>query len=172
MVLIAAVGLAAPVPKNLLPPLGETNANTLIKKFSNKLTCEASSEWQQWPATHAVDGNEETSWFSASQDTASAGATPWVLVTFPEDVAVRRVSLRGNRDPQYPTGYFITAGKLELLDAAGKVLSTHDLTSAGDKHDLTWMAKTLATGVRTIKFTATKDDATNGCVSLGEFQVE
>ena len=167
-----AVLSAAPVPKNTLPAIGKTNANTLIKEHKEKLAIDASSDWQGWPIANGFDGNEETSWFSASGETATNGKEPWARVRFPENVSIRRVNILGNRDPQYPNGYSATAGKIEYLDADDKVLAKEDLVAKGDKHDFEHTPKAAISGVRAIRFTITKDEANAGCVALSEIYVE
>src|SRR5438067_13612672 len=90
---------AAPVPKDAYRP-GKENSNALVKKYRADLTIDASSEWQNWPAANAFDGEPTTSWYSNSGDAPMNNTTPWVRVTFPDDVLVRRVTVLGNRDPQ------------------------------------------------------------------------
>ena len=170
--LTAAVLLAAPVPKNALPALGKTNANTLIKEYKEKLVIDASSEWEGWPVANAFDSDEKTSWYSISGESATNGKEPWVRVRFPVNDTVRRVTILGNRDPQWPDGYTATEGKIEYLDADEKVLAKVDLVGKGDKHDFEHTPKEPIVGVRAIRFTITKDKATGGCVSVGEFQAE
>ena len=91
--LTAAVLLAAPVPKNALPALGKTNANTLIKEYKEKLVIDASSEWEGWPVANAFDSDEKTSWYSISGESATNGKEPWVRVRFPVNDTVRRVTI-------------------------------------------------------------------------------
>ncbi|QEL19019.1 discoidin domain-containing protein [Limnoglobus roseus] len=171
LALIFGVSLAAPVPKTAKPVVGETNENGLITTHREKLQLAASSEWANWPVAHAFDGKAETSWYSNNGDAPQNGKTPTITVTFPEDVRMKRVTVLGNRDPQYPTGYFVLEGKFELLDKDDKVLETHEMKAAGEKHDFDWVLKKLTT-VRAVRFTMTKDEGQTGCVGIGEFQVE
>jgi hypothetical protein len=170
--LLAFAAPAAPVPKGALPPLGPANANALVKKHKGRLAVEASTECGGWPTAKAFDGDEATSWFSAAGETASAGLTPWVKATFPEDVLVRRVTIRGNREPQWPNGYSALEGRVELLDAAGKVLVARELKAAGDRHDFEFVPANGVGAVRAVKFTVTRDQGTGGHTAVGEFQVE
>lgn len=171
VVLVAAVVYAAPVPKTTKPTVGEKNTNDLVTKYKDKLTLNASSQWDSWPVGHAFDGNEQTSWYSSGGDAPQNGKTPTITATFPEDVRVKRVTVLGNRDPQYPTGYFVLEGKIELLDKDDKVISTHELKGEGEKHDFDLILKKLTT-VRAVRFTMTKDEGQSSCVGLGEFQIE
>lgn len=167
---LAAVGVSAPVPKQAAKPEhGEKNTNALILKHKEKLELKASSEWQGWPTTNLFDGDEKTSWYSNTPDSTATDQKPVVTVTFPEDVKVKRVTVMGNRDPQYPMGYFVTEGTVELLDENGKVLSSHELKSAGNSHDFDLKLDRFAT-VRAVRFTMTKSE--NGYCGMGEFMVE
>jgi hypothetical protein len=160
--------LAAPVPKTA----GRTgpNSNALIKAHAGKCTFDASTEYNSWPVAKAFDEDTTTSWFSAHGDSPMNSTQPWLRVTFPQDVNVSRVTILGNREPQWPTGYSILAGKLELLDEKGGVLASAELTAAGDKKDFEWTIS--RGGVRAVRLTATKDEGQNGCVAVSEFQVE
>lgn len=174
LVVVATVlgGLAAaPVPKEAKPKVEDKNTNALVTKHRDNLKLEASSEWANWPVAHAFDGKEETSWYSNNNDAPQSGKTPTITVTFPEDVKVKRVTILGNRDPQYPTGYFVLEGKIELLDKDDKVIDTHELKGEGEKHDFDLILKKLTT-VRGVRFTMTKDEGQTNCVGLSEFQVE
>lgn len=162
---------AAPVPKTAKPVVGETNTNALVKAHKDKLKLEASSEWDSWPVAHLFDDNSATSWYSNGGDAPQNGKTPTIKVTFPEAVNVKRVTILGNRDPQYPTGYFALEGKIELLDKDDKAISTHELKGTGDKRDFD-LILTKLTAVRAVRFTITKDEGQTSCVGLGEFQVE
>lgn len=135
----------------------------------------ASSAYEGWPASNLVDGDELTSWFSADGDSAARGSTPFVTLSFNKPVALSRVSLLGNRDPSYPHGFSILTGKLELLDAAGAVLSSRALTATGATRDFDARFRERLTDVRTVRFTSLTDEgATNeyGDVALGEIRVE
>lgn len=168
---LVGLGSAAPVPKGTKPVVGETNTNTLVKAHREKLKLEATSEWESWPVAHLFDGDEKTSWYSNNGDAPQNGKTPTIKVTFPENVAVKRVTVLGNRDPQYPEGYIALEGKIELLDKDNAVISSHEIKATGEKHDFDLILTKLTT-LRTVRLTITKDDGKNSCVGLGEFQIE
>jgi hypothetical protein len=90
-------------------------------------------------------------------------------MTFPEDVKVKRVTVLGNRDPQYPQGYTVSEWTVDLLDEKGKVVESFDLKGAGDKCDFDLVLKRFTT-VRGVRFKMTKSE--NGYCGLGEFMVE
>jgi hypothetical protein len=163
--------VAAPVPRDA-KRLGKENTNALVKAHRADLRIDASSEWQNWPVGHAFDEQPATSWYSNNGDAPMNNAAPWVRATFPDDVLVRRVTVLGNRDPQYPNGYFVLEGRFELLDKAGKVLAVKELKSAGEKHDFDWIIDRPPVGVRAVRFTATRDQGSSSCVAISEFQVE
>jgi hypothetical protein len=163
---------AAPVPKDVRLRLGQENSNALIKSHRAALRVDASSDWQNWPVSHAFDNELKTTWFSGSGDAPMNNATPWIRVIFPQDVFVRRITILGNRDPQYPNGYFILEGRIELLDRDGKVLAVKEMKGSGEKYDYDWIIDRPPVGVRAVRFTAMKDQGTNSCVGISEFQVE
>ena len=72
------------------------NQNSLISEYKDKLVFSASTEWPGWPASRAFDGDAKTSWFTAGKDAAAHQTTPWIMVAFPDDVTVRRVTILGN----------------------------------------------------------------------------
>lgn len=175
LLLIVAGGVgvasAAPVPKLRAPTFGEANTNEVVKKHKDKLAAEASTEWQGYPIAQVYDGKPETVWYSASGDSPTAGKAPTVTLTFPEDVTVKRVTVLGSRDPANKDGYFVVEGTIELLDRAGKSVSTHDLKAVGEQFDFDLKLDRFAT-VRAVRFTATKDQQRFNCVALSEIQVE
>jgi hypothetical protein len=172
VVLIASAAVAAPVPKGAGYTPGKENGNALVKKYRHKMTLEASTEWQGYPVANLFDEKPETAWYSNNGDAPMNNSSPWVKAAFPEDVLIHRVTVLGNRDPQYPTGYGVLAGKIELLDKAGKVLRTKELKASGDKFDFDWVVDGPPAGVRAVRFTATDDEKRFGCVGLGEVQLE
>ncbi len=169
--ILIGLGSAAPVPKGTKPSVGETNTNALVKAHREKLKLEASSEWESWPVAHLFDGDEKTSWYSNNGDAPQNGKTPTIKVTFPENVRAKRVTVLGNRDPQYPEGYIALEGKIELLEKDNGVISSHELKATGEKHDFDLILTKLTT-LRAVRLTITKDDGKMSCVGLGEFQIE
>lgn len=169
--LVVAVGVSAPVPKApAKPEHGEKNTNALVTKHHEKLDLKASSEWQGWPKGNLLDGKDETSWYSNSPDNTTTGTNnPVLTLVFPEDVTIKRVTVMGQRDPQYLMGYFATEGTFELLDKNDKVIATHEMKGAGEKYDFDLKLDKFQT-VRAVRFTMTKSE--NGYVGLGEFMVE
>jgi F5/8 type C domain len=172
-VLLAAPALAAPVPRPavVIDP-ARPNTNAVLKRFAGRLTTAASTEYQGWGVGKAFDGDPNTSWFTNGGDAPMAGTKPWAVVKFPEAATVRRVTALGNREPEYPAGYSVTAGTIELLDADGKVLFSRPLKATGDKHDLTLVPPAAVGGVRAVRVTATEDQKQYNCVGLAELQVE
>lgn len=170
--LIAVPLLAAPIPKDATPQKLGLNSNALLKDHAGKMTYDASSQFNGWEIGKLFDGDEKTSWYSATNDTPQSGQQPWVRATFPENVTVSRVTILGNREPQFPKGYFVLAGTLELLDADGAVLLKKELESKGEKHDFDYELRIPEKNVRAVRFTCTKDEKIQNCVGLGEMQIE
>jgi hypothetical protein len=171
VVLLAALVVAAPVPKVLAPSVGETNTSALVKQHKEKLKVEASTEWRGYPVDRLIDEKPETVWYSASGDSPMTGKTPTVTVTFPEDVRIKRVTVLGSRDPSNKDGYFVLIGSIELLDKDAKVIDSHELKGTGDNFDFDLILKRYIT-VRSVRFKMTRDQEKFNCVALSEIQVE
>ena len=170
--------IAAPVPKSRSNHKDQSpNNNTLIAKFKDRLTFSRSSDWQGWPPEKAFDGKAETSWFSATGDTPHDNKLPWVAASFPQDVAVRRVTVLGNRDPASPTGYTALVGRLELLDKTGRAVIQAEREGKGDLSDFDFVLSEPFGRVRTVRFTTVRDETSAGrsqtrCVGIAEILVE
>ena len=157
------------------PPVQTDNSSALVQKHHKELMLSASSEWVGWPMSYVVDGKIETSWFSAQDDSAAKGKRPWIALSFPEDVAVKRVTVLGNRDPQWPTGYSILAGRIELCDKDGKVLHKMENDGLGNGKDFDLKLEKAMEGVRCVRFTSLGDEGDktpHGDIAVSELQVE
>jgi hypothetical protein len=168
---------AAPVPKAKPTPRDQKpNTNALLKKHQGSLKYGGSSQWGGWQFDKAFDDKLDTSWFSAAGDCKAQNKEPAVEVTFPEDVAVSRVTVYGNREPSWPTGYTAHAGRVELVDKDGKVLLTLKKEASGDKKDFDFLLADAFDRVRTVRFVSTNDDTAagggNGCIAIAEVHVE
>ncbi len=140
-----------------------------------RATVEVSSSYPGWPASNAVDGSEETSWYSGSNDSVAQGRKPFYQLTFKEPTPVRTVTILGNRDPAFLNGYAILEGQLDVFDASGRLAATITQKSAGDRHDFIFRLPQTAEGVRTLRFSSTKDEGKRnwwGDVAIAEIQVE
>ena len=158
---------------NLAPPqaiVPTPNQKGLVAKYADRLKTRASSTYGSYPVTRLFDGIETSIWFSDSGDTVGSGNSPWVEVTFPEDVTIHAMTMLGNRDTQWP-GYQVHAGRFDFIDKAGKTLSSHDVTAVGDKFDMKSDLEADVTGVRTVRFTVTKDLSKNW-IALSEWTLE
>jgi hypothetical protein len=170
--LVAAVGTSAPVPKKAnKPEHGEKNTNALVTKHKEKIAMTATSDWGgRWVVANLIDGDEATSWYSKDPDTTATGKNnPVVTLTFPDDVTVKRVTLLGNRDPEYADEYTVSEGTIELLDKNDKVIAKHEMKGEGEKSDFDLKLEQFQS-VRGVRFTCTKSQ--NGYVGVGEFMVE
>lgn len=143
--------------KKELPKIVTTNKNTLIKEHKEQLKASASTFYTGWEPEKAIDGDYETSWFSATGDAAAKGTKPWVAITFPKDVTVTRVSIIGNREPNWFDGYTILSGMVELLDENGKQLWIDENEGVGNRRDFEFKPKKPIAKVRMIKFFSLKD---------------
>ena len=135
----------------------------------------ASSSFQGFGTDKLLDGDNETSWFSDSDDSVAKGKEPWVTLTFPEDVTVTRVTIAGNRHPDYPDNYSVLKGTLVLLDAAGKKIASEDQDGKGKCFDFDFKPKEAVKKVRSIKFIPVKDQGDKnefGDIALGEILID
>lgn len=158
-----------------VPELTTDNKNTLVLKYPGKLLLSASSIYAGWPEALAFDGNPHSSWFTATGDAVAHGTKPWIQVTFPEDVTIKRVTILGNRDPRWLKGYTILAGTIELFDAAGKRLAFDENDGTGKAFDYDWRLKQAVGRVRTVRFNALGDQGKDNPyddIAIGEFQIE
>jgi hypothetical protein len=176
MVWLLAVAVAAPAPKP--EPKNEVtgeNKNTLVQKYKDKLQVTASSFYQGYPPERLIDGDNKSVWFSATGDSAAQGRQPWIMVAFPEDVTLQRLTVLGNRDPTYPLGYSVLTGLAEFLDADGKVLWKEERDAAGDLKDFEFKPKEIIKKVRSVRFTSVKDEGNvNGSqdIAIAEVLIE
>lgn len=173
--IVGLLMLVAPLPEVEDKKEKAENKNTLVAKHKDKLKLSASSSWAGYPVERLIDGDPDTSWFSEKGDTTTQGQSPWVEVEFPEDVTMRRVTLLGNREPNFPKGFAILSGKLEFFDKNGKLLHSVEGEGVGETRDFDFKLKKALQGVRKVRFTALKDEGdTNGYddVALAEIQIE
>jgi hypothetical protein len=153
----------------------KANSNVLVKQHRDKIKITASSFWPNWPPELVIDGNHKKSWFTAQGDTISRKTKPWVQVNFPVDVEVRRVTVYGNREPPWEKGYAFLAGRVDLLDADGKVLASEENDGDGDARDFEFPFKTPVGKVRAVRFTALGDEGDRNPhtdVAVGEIEIE
>jgi hypothetical protein len=157
------------------PKVVTENKNTLIKKHRDKLKLSCSTFFNGWPVERIVDGDTKTSWFSAMGDAAAQGTKPWVMIEFPEDVTVSLVTVLGNREEPFAKGYTILSGKVEFLNAEGKVLFADENKGIGNESDFEFKPKKPVEKVRSIRFTSLKDEGDQNDfkdIAIGEIQVE
>lgn len=161
------------------PPVVEASdlvaPSALMRAHAGKLKVTASTFWPGWGMERLVDGNAQTSWFSAKGDAAAKGKKPWVMITFPADVDVTKVRLYGNREPSWPKGFTIHYGVVELLDAKGTVVATQKNEGKNTLADVDFTFKSRVSNVRAVLFTSLMDDGdktTYEDIALAEIVVE
>jgi hypothetical protein len=155
------------------PPVVVTTE--LMAKHAGALTITASTFWPGWPPERLIDGKRETSWFSAKGDAAARGKRPWIELKFPVDVDVKKVSILGNREPSWPSGFTVHYGVLELLDNNGKTLTTIKNEGKDKVADVDFVLKVPVSGVRAVRFTSLMDEGDQtqfDDIALGEILVE
>jgi hypothetical protein len=172
---IAVLAAAAAGPSPKVPKVVTDNKNTLVKEHRARLKVTASSFWPGWEPAKVIDGNVQTSWFSERGDAAARGKKPWLMVTFPKDVTVARVTILGNREPAWFDGYTIRSGMVEFLDGAGKRLWVDENEGVGNRRDFEFKPKKPIAHVRSIKFVSLKDEGDKNPyddIAIAEFLVE
>ena len=153
----------------------DVNSNAVLIKHKDKVKITAITYWQGWPPEKAIDGDIESSWFTARDDAASFDTDPWIEIELPAAETVGRVTLLGNREKSWPNGYSILEGSLQLLDGDRKQLWVQRAKATGDKHDFDFRPEERVEGVRYIRFRSTSDQGHENQyedVALGEVLVE
>ncbi len=115
-----------------------------------------SSASPSFPEGRAIDGNRQTSWFTAVGDAANQRTTPFIEVLLPADQRVAQVRLVGNR--QNPDGFDIFAGVFQIFDAAGtELLNSGEVALPAPSRDIA--VPVDLDGVRRVRFTSTDDES-------------
>jgi hypothetical protein len=175
LLLVGAIAIAASAGAEAPKEKAKQNSNALIIAHRKKLKLSASSSYPNFRLDRLIDGKAETSWFSANNDSVAQGGTPYVEITFPEDVKVNRVTVLGNREPDHLEGYSVLSGRIEFRDKEGKKLWTAKAKGAGDKFDFDFRPKEAVEKVRSIRFTSLEDQGDqngSGDVALAEVLIE
>jgi hypothetical protein len=172
-----ATQAAATAPGTLpdVPEAAKGNSNALLTKYHGRVKMSASTFWPGWPPEKAIDGDLKTSWFTLRGDAAALDTKPWIKIEFPEAVTVKRVTALGNREPAWPTGFTVKAGRLELWDADGKVLWTKEIVGTGAFSDFDFVPEKTVAGVKAVRLELRDDEGkknTYDDVAMGEFLVE
>ncbi|HIG30995.1 MAG TPA: hypothetical protein EYQ50_25620, partial [Verrucomicrobiales bacterium] len=132
----------------------------------------SSTSYDGYPASRAIDGDLDTSWFAADNDAANLGTTPFVEVTFPRLATVKQVNIRGNRE--FGDGYYIFAGRIDLFGEDGSILFTQDVKMSGQLWDVDFILPAPQADVRTVRITSTLDESIEPGLAelevLGTFQ--
>ncbi len=129
-------------------------------------TVTASSSSSGFAPERAIDGNLQTSWFTASGDAANRRTSPFIEVTLPSDQNVAQIRLFGNRERA--TGFDIFAGIFQIFDAGGaELLNTGTLLLPPPTRDIAVAVDT--NGVRRVRFTSFDDESSDP--GLAELQI-
>jgi hypothetical protein len=163
-----------PVQAEVAPPIHAAPIESSPAEPIPGFSLATSSTWSGWPASNATDGNEQTSWFSGSGDSAARGKSPFFEMKFHSPRTIHRVTILGNRDPSWPRGFTILMGRLDVFDDAGTVLASKKETGVGDKSDFNFDVGEMP-GVRRVRFTSLRDEGDHtgyGDVAIAEFRVE
>lgn len=126
-----------------------------------------SSTYEGWPKERLNDGNLETSWFTANEDAANLGKSPFVEYVFPQPVSVKGVNLRGNREYK-DGGYDFLEGILLLTDKFNNTIKYTVIFPPPDR-DFDVSFKNELKNIVSMKIAFTKDISTEP--GLSEIEV-
>jgi hypothetical protein len=135
----------------------------------------ASSSYNGWGVDRLLDGDPTTSWFSASGDSLAHGKTPWIELSLSAPTRLRRITILGNREPSWKTGYSVEQGVLDLFDANGQRAASAILYSQGEGRDFVFVVPDGLRAIATMRFTALKDEGGSnpyGDVAIAEVLIE
>ena len=135
---------------------GAGTATNIAREYGVTATASSISS-ASYKADRVIDGNLNTSWFTASGDAAHLGATPYLDVIFPWEGTVTEIRMFGNR--QSANGFDFFEGVFELFDAGGNVLYDSGVVSfpAPDRDVVVSIPE--VSGVRRVRFTGTDDES-------------
>lgn len=121
------------------------------------VTVTASSNFSGYPLGRAIDGNLDTSWFTAGGDAANKGTSPFFEVQLPEDSTITELRMFGNRE--FANGFDFFAGIFQLFAADGSVLFDSGIVNLpAPVRDIALTVPNIAS-VRRVRFTATDDES-------------
>lgn len=168
----------APTNNNSTPVSSGANGSTVNVGTTNLLSAtdnlarlpgvivNVSSEFSAtWAKSRLIDGNLNTSWFTAVNDAANLGKSPYIEVIFPQPVNIKGVNLKGNRE--YQNGYDIFEGILIVNSQSGS--SSYNVKFPEPNRDFDISFNQNINSVNSIKFQITKDESVDP--GLAEFEV-
>lgn len=135
---------------------------------------QASTAYAGYAPPRLTDGNPETSWFSARDDSAAKGTRPYVEVTFDRPRPLDRVTVLGNREPKWLQGFSVREATLEVFDDGDRLLASRSASATGDRADFTFDLGAVER-VRRVRLTSTQDDGDRnewGDIAIGELILE
>jgi len=115
-----------------------------------------SSTYAGWDKERLIDGNLDTSWFTALNDAANLGKSPFVELIFPQPVMVEGLNFRGNRE--YKEGYDILEGVLVINSSSGRSFE-YLVSFPPPDRDFDIKFKAKLKNITSIKLTFTKDES-------------
>jgi WD40 repeat protein len=146
------------------------NGNDLVRRHYQRLTFDADPMPPGLPPRYFVDGDvAQSAWPQELGADAGQGRKSWFQVTFPEAVAVRRVTVLGSRY----AGNGLRAATLKLYDAGGKLLRSRECQAEGDCHDCDWRFDPPVEGVTRVRFVVgAEQEGDHPPVAIAQFLAE
>ncbi|MEW6298613.1 MAG: putative Ig domain-containing protein, partial [Thermodesulfobacteriota bacterium] len=120
-----------------------------LVRFPSAAIHVSSSFSSSFPPERAIDGDLNTSWFTARPDTGA-----FFEINFAAEVTVRELRMFGNRE--FASGHDFLSGIFQLFDATGAVLfDSGNVTLPAPARDVTLTLPSAISDVRRVRFTAT-----------------
>ena len=134
-------------------------------QLAEPVSFEVSSTWLDTIWTHTderhafrvIDGDLDTSWFTAPGDAVNLGGSPFFEARFGVDVTVTEIQMFGNRE--LPVGFDFFSGIFQLFDKDGvEVFNSGDLNLPAPDRDIVVPVPSVEM-VRRVRFTPTADES-------------
>ena len=122
-----------------------------------EVTFDVSSSFSSFGPERIVDGDLNTSWFTASGDAVNQGTTPFLEIILPGDAAVNELRMFGNRE--FANGFDFFAGIFQLFDNNGiELFNSGEVDLPAPDRDAIVPIPDIS-GTRRVRFTATADES-------------
>lgn len=122
-----------------------------------------SSEYAGWEKDRINDGNLQTSWFAAANDSTTKGKQPFVNYQFPRPVRVTAVNIWGNRE--YENGYDVLEANLVVGTSDGQS-QTLNLSFPSPNRDFNVNFSQPLANVTSLRLTVLRDEQDPGIAEI------
>lgn len=138
-----------------LTPIVEVGINL---SRGDTVTLNPSSQNILWPASHAVDGDAFSDWYTVCGDSVNQGGTPFFEIVLPQEASVWGLRYQGQRDG---VGGDFLSGSFRLWDEADRLLyDSGDVALPAPDRDLILDLPNVL-GAKRLRFTPSADNSCN-----------